>query len=271
MPKNFNYINKLISHQTYKNMVMPIVIESGGFIVCTKGSSEIIINSKQYHLREHNICIAFPYSVVRLCDSSEDFEGLMIGVDIDFLINTPIDNKMLHYANVIENPCMSLTANEATKIVSLSELFLNSITEPIHPFCDEINKNIGQIIIFEVLAVYSKRTPISPVYRNRSEVIFDKFLLQLFQDYKKQRKLEYYASCQHITATHLSKIVKQVTGHSATGWIVDCVIANLKIDLQRGDMTIYQISELYNFPNSSYFSQYFKKYSGITPKKYISQ
>ncbi|NDV82110.1 AraC family transcriptional regulator [Bacteroides sp. 51] len=35
-------------------------------------------------------------------------------------------------------------------------------------------------------------------------------------------------------------------------------------------MTVQQISEELNFPNPSFFTQYFKKNTGLTPKEYRS-
>lgn len=51
-------------------------------------------------------------------------------------------------------------------------------------------------------------------------------------------------------------------------WIVSCTVTNIKSKLQDPTLSVKEIFDEMNFPNPSFFSQYFKKYAGVTPKEY---
>ena len=55
---------------------------------------------------------------------------------------------------------------------------------------------------------------------------------------------------------------------SATEWISRIVINNAKALLTGTQMTVQQISNKLNFPNPSFFGQYFLRHVGKTPKEY---
>ena len=62
-----------------------------------------------------------------------------------------------------------------------------------------------------------------------------------------------------------------IGGGTAIDMINRSVILKAKVLLKNSDMTIENISEELNFPNSPYFCRFFKKQMGCTPKEYRSQ
>ena len=55
---------------------------------------------------------------------------------------------------------------------------------------------------------------------------------------------------------------------TATESINNHVMVNARILLASTDMSVLQISEELNFPNPSFFSQFFKRHEGVVPKTY---
>lgn len=245
-----------------------VQITSGGFVLCIAGSCDIVVNIKQYHLEQWDMAVVLPYSVIQVLQSSDDFEFVMASANINFLMELNIPNKGSYFTNIREYPSISLSKSEAENIISLHNNLLREQQMVDHPFRSEIEDALLRIICYEVAAIYQSRKPIIKEKNNRSETIFYSFIFQLLNNFHKKRAIEYYAQQQQITASHLSKCVKQISGRSASEWISSCVANNMQIALQNRNRSIAEIADEFNFPNSSFFSQYYKRYMGTTPRDY---
>ena len=69
----------------------------------------------------------------------------------------------------------------------------------------------------------------------------------------------------------MSTLVKQVSGKAAKQWIDDAIVARIKVELRHSDKSGAQIADELNFPNPSFFSKYFKRMTGLTPRDYREQ
>lgn len=247
---------------------VPNELEYGGFLLCLEGETDIIIDSKQYKIKKNDMAVAFPYTVVNFERSSDDFQGVIIGADINFYAGIQIPGKSSYFTAIKEHPCVSLTDSECDRLMALRDMLTHEDRDPNHPLRMEIDDSILRLILFVTAGIYSKRKPIAEQKRSRNDIIFHSFIFLLYRNFKTHRNLEYYATKQHITPSHLSKVIKTVSGKSAMSWISHCVIMHIKNVLINEHTPINRISEDLNFPNTSFFSQYFKKYAGVTPRQF---
>ncbi|MFI3258777.1 MAG: helix-turn-helix domain-containing protein [Rikenellaceae bacterium] len=247
----------------------PQQIQAGGFLLCLSGEGDVVVDNKQFHLRPNDLIVAFPYSVVQALSSSDDFDCILIEVKIDFFAKIQVSNKSHYFTTIKEHPSIQLSREEAKRIISLSEMFLEGYDLPLsHPFRDEINESVLKVVLYEIAAIYDRRSPNVEQKRSRDDTIFHSFIVCLFQNYRRERTLEYYAQRQQITAGHLSKVVRRVSGRGASEWIADCVVSNIRFMLEDHTIPISRIAEEFYFPNNSFFSQYFRRYVGVSPRAY---
>lgn len=247
---------------------LPLFLKYGGFLMCTTGESDATIDNKHYRIKQWDMMVAFPHSTVQLLHHTADFEGVIMGVGIDFFSNFDIPNRATIFTSIKENPCISLTENEGEKILSLQDMLLREQGDTQHPFHNEIVESILKIILYETITIYGRRKPNSERHRSQEETLFNSFITRVFNEYHTHRTLEYYAQYHSITPNHLTRVVKRVSGRKATEWINECTILNIKNRLQNKRIAISDIAEEFNFPNASFFSQYFKRLTGITPSQY---
>jgi YesN/AraC family two-component response regulator len=80
--------------------------------------------------------------------------------------------------------------------------------------------------------------------------------------------VQFYAEKLRITPKYLSEICKERTKKSASQWIADYTIAELKHYLHDTTLPIHDIAEKMEFPNASFFCQYTKKHTGMTPNHF---
>jgi len=98
--------------------------------------------------------------------------------------------------------------------------------------------------------------------------IFDRFMLLLSNESNKRRQVSYYASLLNITPKYLSTVCKQVSGKSPMRWITESVMDDIYQMLRNTTMSVKEISNRMQFPNSSFFGQYFKDKAGMTPLEF---
>ena len=110
-----------------------------------------------------------------------------------------------------------------------------------------------------------------PKRRSRQEEIFADFLDLLHPHHKKERLVAFYADKLCITPKYLSKIVKDLTKHTALEYIEEYVITEAKSLLNATNMAIQQISNELNFPSQSVFGKYFRRVTHMSPKEYRSR
>ncbi len=266
-----NYCQSLNeSENTYLRLTdnKPVKLQRGGLLFCQEGNMELVIDMKHYIVEKENLITALPFSVIQHISHSSDFKGFILDIDADFFGNFNMPDKSSYFLKIKENPCIKIYENERKKILSLYDMLLKGKEDINHTFRKEIDENIIEIISYEVAAIYKNRQPIIEQPCSRNEQIFQQFIFSLFNNYMKERSVEYYAAEQSVTARHLSSVVKKVSADSAGNWIATCVILNIKMMLNDKNLQISEISDKFNFPNPSFFSQYFKKYAGMTPRQY---
>lgn len=88
------------------------------------------------------------------------------------------------------------------------------------------------------------------------------------QHSREQLTLDDLANVSHLNKFYLSHIFSKAYGISPINYLLERRILHSKELLKTTDFSITQIANATGFSSSNYFSQSFKKYTGITPKAY---
>lgn len=72
----------------------------------------------------------------------------------------------------------------------------------------------------------------------------------------------------NVSMSYLSRIYKETTGNTLIHYINQKKIEKAKEYLLNTDMKIYEIAEILGFENTTYFSYFFKKNTGMSPKEF---
>lgn len=104
------------------------------------------------------------------------------------------------------------------------------------------------------------------------QTVKEKMLLQFFRtlelNYKQEHGVKFYAEILCMTSGNLTKIVKEVYHKTAKDFIIEAIINEAKVLLQNKDLSIAKISEELQFGSVSLFSNFFKKYTLLSPSDY---
>ncbi|WP_322048645.1 helix-turn-helix domain-containing protein [Paraburkholderia sp. J67] len=111
--------------------------------------------------------------------------------------------------------------------------------------------------------------PVAALAARRSLQIrrFRELIAQHFRDH---RPVEFYADALDVTTPQLGRICREELGASPTALINDHLIREAQRDLVYSGMTVKQIAHSLGFEDSAYFSRYFRKQTGATPREFQS-
>lgn len=96
------------------------------------------------------------------------------------------------------------------------------------------------------------------------------FVSVLERRYLEHWPISRYASAVGISSNHLNSICRRIGGQSALQMINERLLLEAKRCLIYTEMTISQISDTLGFSEPAYFSRFFKRCSGISPKAFRS-
>ena len=97
---------------------------------------------------------------------------------------------------------------------------------------------------------------------------FPRFSELIELHYTTHQAVSYYADQLGITAAHLNALCRQTVGQSALGLIHERLILEAKRNLVYTSMSISVLSYTLGFSDPSYFTRFFKRQVGLSPKEF---
>ncbi len=83
-----------------------------------------------------------------------------------------------------------------------------------------------------------------------------------------EHEVAFYASELSVTQGHLTELVKTITGATAGELIRRRLVLEAKRLLAHSDLSVEQVCEQINFQDASYFSRFFKRETGESPRSF---
>ena len=129
---------------------------------------------------------------------------------------------------------------------------------------DSIKANLTLTLIY-LSRLYKMEQGEEHKEHNHTLLRFESLIDEHHQEIKSVKE---YAEMLYMTPQNLNRITKKVTGKNASDLINDKVLIEIKRYLLFTDKSIEEIAYQLNFFDNSYFTKYFKKATGMTPKAF---
>ena len=250
-------------------------------LFCEEGYIDVFYHGEMLRIQKGDLFIRIPDFTQQLgpYEMSPDFKFKQVTIDAIIYEKLMYDHMRIEpywwakQEYVKEHPIFEL--NEASKefLDTYFHLLELQLRDKPSTYRNQIMMLIARGAVMEMLNYMDKLAviDIKEIERrksvNQSDYTFHEFT-RLLQQYPHEREVQWYAQELKITPKYLSEICKERSGKSAGEWIADLTVAELKHYLRNTTMPIREIARIMEFPNASFFCQYTKKHTGLTPNHY---
>lgn len=241
--------------------------------LCTKGRAVFGIDNYRYQADRGVLVLIRPGQEVQF----EEILPMSDGIGIAFMQKF-IQGALIAYSDfwpllleLEKKPCVRLNTEEIQSLVRIHRHLFESSRLPDHPFKTEMQRSLMHAMLYEVAMMTSARVGNSPVPESGHFELYYRFTQLVTRFYRTSRSVAFYADKLYVSPKYLGSVVKSVSGKTANRWIDEYVTKEAGKMLRITSRSIREVADTLNFADASFFTKYFKKNAGITPKEYRAQ
>lgn len=278
--ENINEIDQYRDRLADKHMLAVVVRKQGRL--------QFEQSDKIFTLGEHDILVCFSVQLVGHYLVSPDFKASIILIDMEqfrdvfrelYIFEQNWWHKMLYFRN---HPVFHIVNEDATISLHI-EAIAQYISHFLHgKYSAKIMHSLVQVSVCILLSLIDEHikmeesnnaesqvsTNVQEPRMSRAEQIFAQFLVLLNRQPPRPRFSAWYASQLCVTVKYLNTICQRVSGKTATRWINEAVIEDIRHMLLHSGLSIKEISVKLDFPNLSFFGKFVKQHLGSSPTEY---
>ena len=252
----------------------PVHFICGIYLVCESGRCEVSTGAENFSLCAETELIFLAGTLLHRLEASDDFKARMILFPKDVFLKAmlPIDTPYLNYAD--EHPCYLHTSDERSRLTwrqacvwmdSAGMLFSGDYTSQYRELLEFDWLQSFLIWLFGTIPEKQESQSSS----TRQQQICRSFM-QLVREYAVQEHgAAFYAGKLCISTRYLHRATTLcLNGKSPTQIIEEQLLAEVKVLLDDPSFTVTAIAERLNFPDQSYLTRFFKRHTGISPRRF---
>lgn len=167
-----------------------------------------------------------------------------------------LDMDAEHIINVTE---------EESELIQQSFRDIIKEYERFSPEKDYLLRNYIHILLLRVREIYRPHAKKLSESATRSMRLSSEFKRLVEKNFIEIREVGKYADMLHITAKHLSEVVKEHTGKSPKEIINEMLLLEAKVLLGSTDLSITEIAHRLQFGDQAHFSHFIKQHTGCSP------
>jgi len=227
------------------------------------GNGELIVDDVSYSVAPNTIFCIAPQQM-RYIQPAGSMQAYCLGFTTDFLSPWILQTEGIAWF-------CSYVANKQVHICTPSKDVLHDMADVMQKMQKEYDQHgLAHAAMLSallcVMMMYCFRQLQSEDYAftyTRNREMTQKFIALVKQHFITRRAVADYASELCITTNHLNRIVKKVTGYTASYHIQQQVIAEAKRMAIQSNSSMKEIAYRIGFDDLAHFSRFFKNNSGI--------
>lgn len=251
-------------------------------LFCIQGAIDVEVNHHMIHVGANDLYVRLPSLEVEFGTYTNSRDFLFYQLTIH---ESLFEQMMLHHFHseprwwekqefLRNNPVIHLSESGVRLCYSYFEILSIQLNAMQSNYRREIEQSICIAASMEILNYLDQVMIISSEGEHlsitQSDYIFHEFM-RLMQLNSNQREVQWFAAQLNITPKYLSEVSKARSGKSASEWIAFITISEIKKQLRHTTLPVNEIARKMQFPNASFFCQYTKKHTGLTPNQIRKQ
>ena len=232
-----------------------------------EGMSSQEIDFEDYEISANQIML-IPQGAIHWEKEIIQLSGYTILFKDDFFSNPQkqLLYGLLQYAVALRKLLIPIDQGDVENLIAYFELLMVE---------QDKNANQNQTFILQnlMLALLNKLEGLIQKLPENNSFIkqrlpFQRFIKLVERSYSQQNNLDFYATELNITKRKLNESVKNITGQTATNFIIDRIILEAKRELCFSEKSIKEIAFQLGYESQYYFSRIFKNRVGRSPEQF---
>ena len=245
-------LRPLMSSSAVELIHTPQYVELGRILLVTGGKAVHQINLVPFETQPGDVLVIPQNTYISLSSLSDDYEGQMISFDhlsVDF-------EKCVH---------LRLKEDDFRRI----RHYVDLLWETVHSKFDRKSvEHLETALLYDLKHLHTDQSGSMLSGLSRSQLIFQRFMDALGRKEPLPRSVKAYAEEVCVSPNYLSAIVKQQSGRSVMDWLNAHAILRAQVLLRHTDLPIYEVADRLDFQSATFFSRFFKRETGVTPREY---
>ncbi|HEX3385819.1 MAG TPA: helix-turn-helix transcriptional regulator [Mucilaginibacter sp.] len=237
-------------------------------VLFTKGAGTHAIDFKTFKIVPFQIYFMIP-GQVHSWDFEGEVDGYVIHFSEDFFRSFLLANDYLaqfpFFSGDIDDAVINIKSELQPKIKALFEDIIAESENPGRMGIDLIRALLLQVFILLARTEYDHTEKQHSTY---NYTLLKNFRQLVEKNFSTLRLPKDYAHLLYITPNHLNAICNDMLGISAGEVIRNRVLLEARRLLINLDLNIAEIGYRLNFNDNSYFTKFFKKYTGQLPEEF---
>ena len=260
--------------------IRELPIESGSMqvnmviiVTCISGKLQIELNATTYTIKQYEVLVCLPNSIIDNCMLSPDFRGSVFCLSQRGILEQISENEIWDKVfNITESPIVQVSEASVNMFRHYGSMLSEKVKMKNTPYYKEIIVSIVKAALFELLANVKKKTETyGKGLTKQREVLFKRFIELIHTTRIKPRNVSWYAEQLCVTSKYLSTVSKRVSGKTAFDWINEYVLVDIRYWLKNTNKTIKEIADILEFTNISFFGKYCRAHFGMSPTEFRKQ
>lgn len=232
-----------------------------------KGTARLRCNFEMIEEQADSVVLFNPGDIIKVERRSQDFEVEILAFSsfIQLAALNQLENVSVNALKknmILDTP---ETASAATGMVRVLKPAIDTCSVRELYFI-----SVMQLRAFYMLyQVMLRRNQIEvDSFKSRGDELFFRFRQLLAEHYRESRSVAFYADKLCISTRYLTDIVQQHYGRSPKDAIGIYTVMQIRLDLLQSDVTLSELAYKYHFSSPSFFSDYFRRNAGCSPRDY---
>lgn len=234
------------------------------------GNVDMQLGLEHFKHQPRTMSFTWPNQIFSKNNISADAFGYYILFNEDFL------NELIPAAGIPrEFPFFDYTGRP---LFQLSPGEIDRVQQFVLQINDELKKNRPgkekairlylYLLLLEAKRSYERQQLHKPANMDDTIHLVAHFQKLVSRHFLLKRKVTDYASLLTVSANHLNRTVKEVTGKTASASIAEMLVQEAKAVLKYTEASVSEIAYRLNFSEPAAFNRFFKKMTGETPMLY---
>lgn len=244
----------------------PVKIDLPCMFLCLSGEMEIEINLTTYRFdNRHMLCFTTPCAC-RIVKRSPDFKC------VGLLLSKPYWRQLLFSEQrlgsiALRDSFMNIKDSESASLEEFHQLLDRCAGRHGESCGADVSYHLIAAMFYQILGIYESNTAVETPLSHAEKLLYE-FLDALHANYKEHKEVPFYASRLSLTPRYFTTVIRQVSGRTVSQWIEEHVVLEAQILLRNSTLAVKEIAYELGFGDTSHFSKYFCRVTGMSPMKY---